>query len=96
MKKENIRIIKKDLVYVLGIPEEIAQEQTIISKKYFGQYGEIKKIVLKPYNRNNLNNFCAYITYATEEEATVAVLALDNHQFMGNVLKVTFGMTKYC
>lgn len=36
MKKENIRIIKKDLVYVLGIPEEIAQEQTIISKKYFG------------------------------------------------------------
>lgn len=32
MKKENIRIIKKDLVYVLGIPEEIAEEQMIVSK----------------------------------------------------------------
>jgi len=42
----NIRIIQRNIIYVIGIPEEIANENMLTSNMYFGQYGEIIRIVI--------------------------------------------------
>lgn len=41
-------------------------------------------------------SFAAHITYATPEEASLAILALDNHVFEGRKIKASFGRTKFC
>lgn len=41
-KLRNTRIVRFDLVYVRGIPIEIAKEKILRSKQFLGQYGTIK------------------------------------------------------
>lgn len=69
--------------------------------EYFGQYGNITKIVVnkgKAYNPNGLNgpSFSAYITYSTMQEASLAILAIDNFEVNDHLLRASFGTTKYC
>ena len=69
--------------------------------EYFGQYGSILKIVVnktKAYNPNGPNgpSYSAYISYATEEEASIAILAIDNIEVDEHILRASYGTTKYC
>ena len=52
----------------------------------------------KPYtNKNNQKkNHGAYITYEQDFSAGLALLAIDRYQFENDVIKASFGMTKYC
>lgn len=84
--QSSARIIQKNLVYVIGLPEEIASEEVIdkLSKElmkdeYFGQYGTIQKIIVntdRPFNakRNGSYTYSAYITYQCHWEASLAIL----------------------
>jgi CCR4-NOT transcription complex subunit 4 len=45
----NMRVIRRNLVYAVGLPPNIASEDQLRRPEYFGQYGKIAKIVL---NRN--------------------------------------------
>jgi len=40
--------------------------------------------------------FSAYINYASEREASLAILAVDQFVFDGRLLHASFGRTKYC
>jgi CCR4-NOT transcription complex subunit 4 len=42
----NMRVIRRNLVYAVGLPPTIASEDTLRKPDYFGQYGKISKIVL--------------------------------------------------
>ena len=42
----NMRVIRRNLVYVVGLPPSIASEEILKKPEYFGQYGKISKIVL--------------------------------------------------
>jgi CCR4-NOT transcription complex subunit 4 len=42
----NMRVIRRNLVYGVGLPPPIASEDTLRKAEYFGQYGKISKIVL--------------------------------------------------
>jgi CCR4-NOT transcription complex subunit 4 len=42
----NMRVIRRNLVYAVGLPPPIASEDTLRKAEYFGQYGKISKIVL--------------------------------------------------
>lgn len=46
----NMRVIRRNLVYAVGLPPSIASEDILKKPEYFGQYGKISKIVL---NRGN-------------------------------------------
>ena len=46
----NVRVVQKNLVYVLGLPVKLATEDTLKSLDFFGQYGRISKVVV---NRRN-------------------------------------------
>ena len=63
-----MRVIRRNLVYAVGLPPSIATEEILRKPEYFGQYGKISKIVL---NRNHNGNgdprrasASAYVTFA--------------------------------
>ena len=63
----NMRVIRRNLVYAVGLPPSIANEDQLRKPDYFGQYGKIAKIVL---NRSQVSNgdprrasCSAYVTF---------------------------------
>jgi CCR4-NOT transcription complex subunit 4 len=42
----NMRVIRRNLVYAVGLPPTVASEDVLRKADYFGQYGKISKIVL--------------------------------------------------
>lgn len=63
----NIRVIRRNLVYAVGLPPSISNEDTLRKAEYFGQYGKVAKIVL---NRTNVTSAdprrasaSAYVTF---------------------------------
>lgn len=45
-----MRVIKKNLIYITGLPEQIASEDELCKNQYFGQYGKIVEIVINKKN----------------------------------------------
>ncbi|KCZ81520.1 hypothetical protein H312_01098 [Anncaliia algerae PRA339] len=93
----NVRVIQRNLVYVIGIPHKYASEEILKSKNFFGQFGEIKKIVI---NRRLVNNvettISAYITFKYIKEAENAIAEVDETVLDNRIIKCTYGTTKYC
>ena len=80
-KLSNLRVIQKTLVYVIGLAPDIAQESTLRSLDFFGQYGKIEKIVI---NTNNVYNgsrggpsYSAYMTFSNPRDSAIAILSVD-------------------
>ncbi|KAJ2694829.1 transcriptional repressor general negative regulator of transcription subunit 4 [Coemansia sp. IMI 209128] len=102
----NVRVVQKNLVYVIGLPNNLVSEDTLRSHDYFGQFGRINKIVInRRHNGSGGGSTTSnpqhpsvgvYVTYATKEEATRAINAVDGSLVDGRVLRATFGTTKYC
>jgi CCR4-NOT transcription complex subunit 4 len=77
-KLANLRVIQKNLVYVIGIAPEVASEEILRQSEYFGQYGELIKVVI---NTNNVYNasrsgpsYSAYLTYSHPRESALSIL----------------------
>ena len=96
----NIRVISKKILYLIGIPYEIANEETLIKKEYLGQYGSIHKIIVNKngYMKNESNSptYSSYITYSNEVEASLALLTLNNSTLFDHKLNACYGTNKYC
>lgn len=107
----DIRVIQKNLVYVIGISARIAHEPILSEPQYFGQFGKILKIVVNRKNTGaplpaekmaagsgaaTTTSGSAYVTYARAEEAGRAIAYVDGSVFDGRVLRATYGTTKYC
>ena len=101
-KMQNIRIIQKNLVYLIGLSKELAFKDELLSQfEYLGQYGRIKKLVVnknKTYNGNGPNgtSYSCHVTYSSIDESSLAILALDNAVIDNHVFKASYGTTKYC
>jgi hypothetical protein len=97
----NVRVIQRNLVYVIGLPLNCAKEETLRRYEYFGQYGRIVKVVI---NKNNLYNAnspqgptcSAYITFANKGDAHICIAAVDGVTLDNRILRASFGTTKYC
>lgn len=93
------RVIQRDLIYVIGIPLEIANEETLNRYEYFGQYGPIKKIVVNQTVHTNTYQkptVSAYITFVNVEDAWECLYALESFSINGHQIKASFGTSKYC
>ena len=99
-QSSNIRIICKKILYLIGIPYEIANEETLIKKEYLGQYGSIHKIIVNKNgylkNESNFPTYSSYITYSNEVEASLALLSLNNSTLFNHKLNACYGTNKYC
>lgn len=51
VKLNKIRIIEKTTVYVIGLSPVLADKSIMSNYEYFGQYGQIKKIMIR--NKEN-------------------------------------------
>lgn len=100
-----LRVIQKNLVYVIGISARIAHEHILKEPEYFGQFGKILKIVVNRRSGPQLEKIStdttttsgsAYVTFARPEDAARAISYVDESVFDGRILRATYGTTKYC
>lgn len=95
-----MRVIQKNLVYVIGLNPNIPTEElhnTLRGDRFFGQYGKIQKIVIN--RRNNANGhpgIGVYVTFAKKEDAARCIAAVDGSINDGKYLRAAYGTTKYC
>ena len=96
----NLRVIQKTLVYVIGLAPDIAQESTLKSLDFFGQYGKIEKIVI---NTNNIYNgsrggpsYSAYMTFSNPRDSAIAILSVDQFIYNERLIRASFGTSKFC
>ncbi|KAJ3541141.1 hypothetical protein NM688_g6126 [Phlebia brevispora] len=100
----NVRVVQRNVVYVLGIGPRFAKEElipTLRSHEYFGQYGKISKIVIvkrtPPGGRAPVVGL--YITFHRREDAARCIAAVDGAPSPsgGNdPMSASYGTTKYC
>lgn len=98
---EKIRILKKSLLFLIGLPRNMNNIKLLKSKQFFGQYGKIENIYIKEdvfigSNREEQKSISVYVTYTSEISTAFAILALDKMKLNGNILKASFGRTRYC
>lgn len=91
----------RNLVYVIGLPRDITTCAALQSYHVFGKFGKVKKVILsseKPFgNKNHIGRSCsAYVTFESEIEATMAILAVDGIKMGKRYFRASFGMTKFC
>lgn len=53
------------MIYIVGLPSHIADEELLRSDHYCGQYGEITKIAIKRTLNHRSECYSAYITFET-------------------------------
>ncbi|OTF71622.1 hypothetical protein BLA29_005231, partial [Euroglyphus maynei] len=64
---KTIRVVQKNLLFVIGIPPRFTQEEL---RKEFSKYGKIVKMVI--------NSSSAYVTYTRPEDAVAAIQTLND------------------
>jgi RNA recognition motif-containing protein len=101
----NVRVIQRNLVYVVGLTLNVAKEDFMRRSDNFTKFGKIAKIVI---NKSNLTGtqkvdnvtrtptVSAYITYTRPDDAQRAIQAVDGTWLDGKLLRASFGTTKYC
>ena len=95
---QKLRIIQKNLVHFQGFPDSLNDQNILIQKSHFGQFGKITKIVLVSKNEENQKKKTnsAYITFSKKEEASFAILSMDSLVIEGHLVRAFFGTSKYC
>lgn len=105
-----MRVIQKNLVYVIGLnpPYPYDELPSILkSEKYFGQYGRINKIVINRKtghehhsvsgSSNHVNSgYGIYVTFSKKDDAAKCIQAIDGIYIDGHQVKAAYGTTKYC
>ncbi|CAI0548568.1 unnamed protein product [Linum tenue] len=97
----SVRVIQRNLVYVVGLPMNFADEDLLQRREYFGQYGKVLKVSMSRTAAGVIqqfpNNTCSvYITYGKEDEAIRCIQSVHGYILDGRPLKACFGTTKYC
>ncbi|KAJ5595006.1 uncharacterized protein N7459_001214 [Penicillium hispanicum] len=97
-----VRVVQKNLVYVIGLNPTIRDEnqllQTLRGREYFGQYGDIEKIVVskaKP-GGNPHQGIGVYVTFSRKADAATCITSVDGSVNGDRVLRAQYGTTKYC
>lgn len=91
-----VRVVQKNLVYVIGLNPTIRDEgqllQTLRGPEYFGQYGEIDKIVVskaKPGGNPN-QGIGVYVTFSRKADAASCIAAVDGSTNGDRLLRFVF------
>jgi CCR4-NOT transcription complex subunit 4 len=108
-----LRVRQRNLVYVTGLKPKVTGDKLVEglrSKDFFGQYGEIIKVVVSKSNAQN-QSVGVYVTFKNKEDAASCIQTIDGHKLPdGNRLRCVdswaldcanshraqYGTTKYC
>ncbi|KAL9255867.1 CCR4-NOT transcription complex subunit 4-like protein [Drosera capensis] len=97
----SVRVIQRNLVYIVGLPLNLAEEDLLQRNEYFGQYGKVLKVSISRTSGGSVQQFpnstcCVYTTYTKEEEAVRCIQSVHGFILEGRSLRACFGTTKYC
>ncbi|XP_039163744.1 uncharacterized protein LOC104432833 isoform X2 [Eucalyptus grandis] len=97
----SVRVIQRNLVYIVGLPLNLADEDILQRREYFSQYGKVLKVSMSQTATGAIqqfpNNTCSvYITFSKEEEAVRCIQSVHGYVLDGRPLRACFGTTKYC
>uniref|UniRef100_A0A1I8NA68 CCR4-NOT transcription complex subunit 4 n=1 Tax=Musca domestica TaxID=7370 RepID=A0A1I8NA68_MUSDO len=95
----NVRVVQKNLVFVVGLPPRLADAEILKKHEYFGKYGKIHKVVINPsttYAGVQGPSASAYVTYVHNPDALRAIQSVNNITIDGRLIKTSLGTTKYC
>lgn len=95
----NVRVVQKNLVFVVGLPMRLADADVLKKHDYFGKFGKIHKVVINQstsYAGSQGPSASAYVTYHRQEDALRAIEAVNNIVVDGRTIKTSLGTTKYC
>ncbi|KAL6133341.1 hypothetical protein ACLB2K_065578 [Fragaria x ananassa] len=99
----DVRVLQRNLAYIIGLPLNLAKEELLKRRDYFGQYGKVLKVSISRTSTGDIqhatnNSCCVYITYSSEYEAARCIQSV--HSFVLDVTvcfcRACFGTTKYC
>ncbi|KAL3653091.1 hypothetical protein CASFOL_002772 [Castilleja foliolosa] len=98
---ESVRVIQRNLVYVVGLPLDFADEDLLQHNEYFCKYGNVLKVSISRTATGAIQQFAnstcsVYITYSKEEEAVRCIQSVHGFVLDGRSLRACFGTTKYC
>ncbi len=96
----DLRVRQRNLVYVVGLPIALCDQQTLRTKAWFGGFGEIKKVYCneRTSHPSPTGSGAAFITFYKQRDALRAIQSM-NGKYLddGNrIMKATTGCTKYC
>uniref|UniRef100_A0A8D8MY94 CCR4-NOT transcription complex subunit 4 n=1 Tax=Culex pipiens TaxID=7175 RepID=A0A8D8MY94_CULPI len=93
----NVRVVQKNLVFVVGLPPRLADPEILKKHEYFGKYGKIHKVVINPSTTYAGGpSASAYVTYINNNDALKAIQSVNNIMIDGRLIKTSLGTTKYC
>ncbi|KAK1398496.1 CCR4-NOT transcription complex subunit 4 [Heracleum sosnowskyi] len=97
----SVRVIQRNLVYIVGLPLTLADEDLLRGTEYFALYGKVLKVSISRTAAGTIQQFpnstCSvYITYSKEEEAVRCIQSVHGYTLEGRPLRACFGTTKYC
>ncbi|XP_063229601.1 uncharacterized protein LOC134534877 isoform X3 [Bacillus rossius redtenbacheri] len=95
----NVRVVQRNLVFVVGLPMRLADPEVLKKHEYFGKFGKIHKVVINQstsYAGSQGPSASAYVTYHKADDALRAIQAVNNISVDGRTLKASLGTTKYC
>ncbi|KAG7268895.1 hypothetical protein CRUP_021790, partial [Coryphaenoides rupestris] len=78
----SVRVVQRNLVFVVGLSQRLADPEVLKRPEYFGKFGKIHKVVI--------NNSTSYA------DALRAIQCVNNVVVDGRTLKASLGTTKYC
>lgn len=80
----------RHVVYVTGLPEDIADKATLAKNEYFGQYGQILKMQVYKHHHSHGSHghpvYNAQITFSQREEAQAAVSAINGYRISSDLV----------
>ncbi|XP_022096362.1 CCR4-NOT transcription complex subunit 4-like [Acanthaster planci] len=95
----SVRVVQRNLVFVVGLSQRLADTEVLKKQEYFGRFGKIVKVVINQntsYAGSQGPSASAYVTYYKYEDALKAIQAVNNVHVDGRTLKASLGTTKYC
>ncbi|KAH0477230.1 MAG: uncharacterized protein KVP18_000860 [Porospora cf. gigantea A] len=92
----NVRVIQRNLVYVVGLPVFLARKEILKQDQFLGQYGSILNIVVNKQTNPAVTTCSVYVTFARKESARAAIMDIDGILFHDKPLRAAYGTTKYC
>ncbi|XP_046676647.1 CCR4-NOT transcription complex subunit 4 isoform X2 [Homalodisca vitripennis] len=95
----NVRVVQRNLVFVVGLPMRLADAEILKKHEYFGKYGKIHKVVINQstsYAGSQGPSASAYVTYQRADDALRAIQSVNNIMVDGRTVKTSLGTTKYC
>ncbi|WOG86722.1 hypothetical protein DCAR_0205940 [Daucus carota subsp. sativus] len=97
----SVRVVQRNLVYIMGLPLDLADEDLLQGKEYFAQYRKVMKVSISRTSVGHIQQFAndtcsVYITYSKEEEAVRCIQSVHGFTLNGRPLRACFGTIKYC